>query len=355
MRAGTTRYIRLPVDGNVTRAALANVTFVDPVSSGYLIAWPGRTPRPVVSNVNGVPGDRVANASVVPLDASGGFLVSAYSTADVVVDVLGYFDNAPSPSAAGRFVPLTPNRIADTRETSTVANSYTRPASSGLPLVRVPVGGRGGVPATGVSSAAVIVTALGGDGPGGGYVLATASGVGDTVGSNLNTNTSADIRANLVVVPLGPDGALDLHLYNIGNVVVDVAGYFTDGSAPAANTGKFVSTPLQRMVDTRFGVGFGPMSARQTQVVTPPASVPMDALALAQNVTLVDTSGPGWVTPYPGGRAAVPLVSAGNASAAGQIRAVTSFTALGGPPATMSFTTYMDTDLVVDVSGYFTS
>ncbi len=352
VRAGTTRYIQLPVNGATTRAALVNLTFVDPRTPGYLTAWAGRTAKPGISNVNGVPDEVVADAGVVPLDASGGFLVSTYSTADLVVDVLGYFDTAPGPVAAGRFAPLAPTRIADTREPASTANRFTRlPATADLPIVRVPVAGRGGMPATGIGAVALSVTAIGQPGAGG-VVYASSSGAPYRLSSNINTNPGGDIRANLVVVPLGADGAVDLHLLNIADVVVDVEGWFTDGSQPAGTTGRFVSTALQRMVDTRIPLGFGQLpGGGAAGTVRPPASVPVDALALADNVTLVDTTGPGWVTPYPGG--VLPLVSAGNASAAGEIRAVLSFTGLGGPPATISFATYMRTDLVVDVSGYF--
>ena len=353
LRAGTTRYIRLPVDGAVTRAALVNLTFIGPRSPGYLTAWAGRTAKPTISDINGAAGEVVANAAVVPLDATGGFMVSTYSTADLVVDVLGYYDNTSGAVAAGRYNSLDPARIADTREALSAANSFTRPASSGLPIVRVPVRGRGGMPQSGISAVALSVTVLGGSGSGGGVLFASASGTPYRLSSNVNTNGPNDIRANLVVVPLGADGAVDLHMLNLADVVVDVAGWFTDGSQPASTDGRFVSTPLQRMVDTRVSLGFGTMpGGGQVRSVRPPAAVPGGARALVQNVTIVDSSGPGWVTPFPGGP--VPLVSAGNASGAGQIRAVLSFTRLGGPPATMSYATYMATDLVVDIAGYYT-
>ena len=49
----------------------------------------------------------------------------------------------------------------------------------------------------------------------------------------------------------------------------------------------------------------------------------------------------------------MPFVSAGNATAAGQIHAVLSFTRLSAAPATMSYFSQMPTDLVVDTPGYF--
>ncbi|HEX3090803.1 MAG TPA: hypothetical protein VHQ23_19270, partial [Ilumatobacteraceae bacterium] len=73
--------------------------------------------------------------------------------------------------------------------------------------------------------------------------------------------------------------------------------------------------------------------------------------AMAHNITIVDNAIPGFVTPYPG--PTLPVVSAGNTTAAGQIHAVLSFTQMSSAPATMSYYSLMPTDLVVDTPGYF--
>ena len=72
---------------------------------------------------------------------------------------------------------------------------------------------------------------------------------------------------------------------------------------------------------------------------------------MAQTITIVNNAVAGFVTPYPGG--ALPVVSAGNTTAADQIHAVLSFTQMSAAPATMSYYTSMPTDLVVDTPGYF--
>ena len=105
-----------------------------------------------------------------------------------------------------------------------------------------------------------------------------------------------------------------------------------------------------REVDTRLNVGFGRLPGEQPRTIDP-VSVPANAQAMAHNITIVDNATPGFVTPYPGGT--LPVVSAGNTTAAGQIHAVLSFTQLSAPPATMSYYTLMNTDLVVDTPGYF--
>ncbi len=80
-----------------------NFAFVGPSTPGYLTAWAGRSARPLASNLNAAPGEVVANSAVVPVDANGGILLYAFSTADVVIDVLGYF-NACTGRGQGRSV-----------------------------------------------------------------------------------------------------------------------------------------------------------------------------------------------------------------------------------------------------------
>ena len=352
VRATTTRYVQLPVNGATTRAALVNIAYVDLVSPGFLTAWAGRTSRPLASNINAVAGEVVANSAIVPLDADGGMLIYSNATADVVIDVLGYFDAAPSAVAAGRFNPVTPLRITDTRNAASPSNQYTRGSGSTLPFVNVPVGGKGGIPASGVSAVAVIVTAISGSFSSGGFISASPGGAGYSGSSNINTNGGIDIRPNLVVVPLGANGSIDLHQLNVQHVLVDLAGWFGDATQPAGTAGRFNSIAPTREVDTRFSVPFGRLPGGATSSVDP-ATTPANAAALAQNITMVDNGAPGFVTPYPGGT--LPVVSAGNTTQANQVRAVLSFTKLSASPATMSYYSNVPTDLVVDVAGYFES
>ena len=351
VRANTTRYVPMNVDPAVTKAVLVNFAFVTPTTAGYLTAWSGRTARPLASNINAIAGEYVANAAVVPVDANGGILVYSYSTADVVIDVLGYFNVAPGAVKAGRFVAVPPTRISDTRQALSSSNPFTRGAGSELPFVRVPVAGRGGLPAAASMDAAVlVVTAVTNAGDPPGFLSASAGGAPFSGSSHLNTNGAGDHRPNLVVVPVAADGTVDFHLFAIPDVVVDVAGYFTSASAPSASAGRFHVIEPFREVDTRIPVGFGRLAGGVASSIDP-VTVPANAAAMAHTITIVDNAIPGYVTPYPG--PTLPLVSAGNTTAAGQIHAVLSFTQLSAAPATMSYYTFMPTDLVVDTPGYF--
>ncbi len=351
VRAGATRYVPMNVDPAVTKAVLVNFAFVGPSSPGYLTAWAGRQPRQEVSNLNATPGEVVANSAVVPVDVNGGILVYGFSTAHVVIDVLGYFDVAAGPTNAGRFVAVPPARITDTREPLSATNQFSRGVGATLPYVRVPVAEREGLPAVAaMDSAVLVVTAISAADSGGGFLSASPGGAPFSGSSNLNTNGSGDIRPNLVVVPVGADGTVDLHLLSVADVAVDVAGYFTSASAASSTAGRFHVIDPYREVDTRVGLGFGRLPGGVSASIDP-ATVPVNAAAIAHNITIVDNTAPGFVTPFPG--PAKPLVSAGNASATGQPRAVLSFTQLSAAPATMNYFTLMATDLVVDTPGYF--
>jgi hypothetical protein len=351
MRANTTRYVPLGVNPAVTKAVLVNFAFVGPTSPGFLTAWEGRTARTVVSNINAAAGEVVANAAIVPVDPQGGILVYSFSTTHVVIDVMGYFNAASGAVAAGRFVSVPPNRIADTREPVTAANSYTRGQGATYPYVRVPVAGRGGLPSAGsIDAAVLVVTAVTAPGNGGGWLSASPGGSPFSGSSNLNTNGAGDIRPNLVVVPVAADGTVDFHLLSVPDVVVDVAGYFTSSSVAPATAGRFRVVQPHREVDTRVAQGAVRVSGLESTTVNP-TIVPDNAGAMAQTITIVDNAFAGFVTPYPGG--SLPVVSAGNTSAPNQIHAVLSFTQLSAAPASMTYYTSMPTDLVVDVPGYF--
>ncbi|MDO8363192.1 MAG: PQQ-dependent sugar dehydrogenase [Actinomycetota bacterium] len=351
LRAGTSRLINLVASQGAHRAALVNLTFISPGSNGYVAAWQPRTTRPSSSNINGQAGNVAANASVVPVDADGNVIIFTNVTAHLVVDVLGFFDvTAGGQSQAGRFLPVNPVRAVDTRNPAGTGNVYTRAVDGLDNVVNVPiVGGDFGIEAANIS-VALIVTGLAGPGPAGGNVVVMPHGGVVPTSSNVNTNGSGDVRANLVVVPLGADGSIDLRLRTTANVLVDVLGSFTDSGSALATQGTYVPVAPTRVVDTRVGLAFGRLTAGGWGSANP-ATVPEDALGVTQNIVIVQTSGAGFITAYPTGLVPVPDVSNGNSTAAGQTRSAMAITMLGSGSST--YFASMATDVVVDVTGYF--
>ena len=94
--------------------------------------------------------------------------------------------------------------------------------------ISVQVTGQGGVPATGVSAVALNVTVA--DPTAAGYITVWPSGTPRPETSNLNFQAGQNIP-NLVIVPVGPDGKIQLYNGSPGTVqlIADVAGYILSG------------------------------------------------------------------------------------------------------------------------------
>jgi glucose/arabinose dehydrogenase len=354
VRAGTSRLINVVATQGNHRAALVNITMVRPPNNSFLTAWQPRSIRPTASNLNVQADQTAANASVVPIDADGNVIVFTNATTNVIVDVLGFFDVTGGPVTAGRHVPVTPNRAIDTRNAPDAAtNDYSRTTDGTETVVNVPLAGRYGLP-TNVGAAAIIVTALSDTTPVGGNIVAVPHGGAVPPVSNVNTSGNGDRRPNLVIVPIGADGSIDLRLRNVAGVIVDVVGSFTDATVGASTGGLYVPLAATRVVDTRIALGFGRLPASGTGTVNP-STVPDSALAITQNVVIVATGGAGFMTSYPAGLGVAPLVSNGNATAAGQVRSTLTITptGTGASAGAVSFFASMATDVVVDVTGYF--
>ena len=215
-------------------AVLVNVTGTDVSTTTYLTAHAGATAPGGTSTVNLEPGDTLGHLVVVPLSANGTLAVSNHTGAvHVVVDVVGFFD------ARSDYPALSPSRLVDTRSgTSTVDGLYAGdgPVSAGA-TYDVAVAGRGTVPPVGAGAAIVNITVP--DPEAVTFVTAYPSGAARPNASSLNP-VPGRVTTNLAVVPLGPDGHLEL--YNAAgrtDLVVDLYGWLpapaSGGSTPAGS------------------------------------------------------------------------------------------------------------------------
>ena len=347
---------RLGIPSNAT-AVVANVIAVDADRPGYLQLLPtGQAAFGSSSTLNvDTPGQTIPNAAFAPLGNKGKLTVYAIFTADVVIDIFGYFTPATS-SKAGRLVPLTPTRILDTR----ISLGWTPPTPLGNLAVRfgesvvaettvtLKVAGRGGVPKSGVSAVVMNVTAVDPAGPG--YVQVAPTPVVRRATSNLNTAAGRTI-ANLVVVPLGTAGSIDLFVTTQADLVADVVGYFTDNTAPASSKGLFVPITPNRQLDTRLPA---PRKPRPEGTVTTIDinDISTTAIAIAGNLTATEATQPGYL------QLAAPPISVRtssnlNISYAGQTIA----NAVVSPVAADKVQLYnrYPTHELLDVTGWFTS
>jgi hypothetical protein len=213
----------LPVvgHGNVPADATAvvlNVTAVDPGSYGFVTVWPSGSAMPLASSLNTAPGRTRPNLVVAKLGTNGAISLYDYADfggTDLAVDVVGYFR-----PGGGAVTAIDPQRLLDTRTglDTTIgpfASDETRP---------VPVAGRAGVPA---SATAVVLNLTATEPTQPGFLTVWPAGTDRPLASALNF-LPGDNVANLVMVRLGPGGALSLYQFGgATQVVADVVGYVT--------------------------------------------------------------------------------------------------------------------------------
>ncbi|MFE6907746.1 hypothetical protein [Streptomyces erythrochromogenes] len=235
---------RVKVGGNsgipadATAVAL-NVTAVNPRSAGHVTAYPSGTAQPTTSNVNFVAGQTVPNMTIVQVGADGyvELVNRSYGDVDLVADVTGYFSRSAS---AGGYTSLDPFRIADSR-----AGQGTWGQVAGQSTFSLQVAGNGSIPASGVTAVALNVTATAPRGAGHLTVFPTGQEAPNT--SNVNFKANQTI-ANSVIVPVGPDGRINVRngAWDPADVIVDVVGYYSPGSKAS-----YVPTEPTRLHDSR--------------------------------------------------------------------------------------------------------
>ena len=191
--------------------------------------------------------------------------------------VAGTASTTADASSAGStgVTPIDPVRVVDTRASSPVGAAD----GSGVPL-RVDLSSV--VPADAVAVAANVTVVLGSAPPEGGFVTVFDCGVRPEV-SSLNFR-SGDTVANAVVVPVPADRVVCVFVYGVADVLVDIAGVFTDGLEPVAPT---------RVADTRATPGGAARGNEviEVDVLGPLGYAPGSVGAVALNLTVAGTTG----------------------------------------------------------------
>jgi YVTN family beta-propeller protein len=317
IQGGTYRSFPIPQSTcNIPATAAAyslNITVVPQGSLGYLTIWPaGEINQPVVSTMNSLDGRIKADAAVVPAGVGGGVSVYVTNTTNVVIDIDGYF--APVSLSTLAFYPLTPCRVADTRDT-------TKPPGLGPPFLSgraqrdFPVLLSSCIPA-GVTPVAYSFN----------FTAVPYPSYGDPLGylelwpkgqmpqnpvSTLN-NTTGTIVANAAIVPAGTGGEITAFPSANTHLLIDIDGYF----APAGPGGLslYPAVPC-RVIDTRkvgSGQPFTGTLAPPVNVLDSPCGPPAAAQAYVFNATVVPVTSLGYLTLWPDG-STQPVVSTLNA------------------------------------------
>lgn len=342
------------VPAGVTAVTL-NVTVANTTGIGYVTVWPYSKARPVTSNINWVDGSgAVPNLVTVPVDADGkiGLFNGSWSSpARLVVDLLGYY--TPDSTGAG-FVPLAPARLFDTRYGD--ANVAKAPIA-GQSEISVKVAGgvnaKGaslGVPESGVTAVVLNTTVT--KGQGGGWMTVYPTGTTPRpTSSNLNWTNNKTVP-NLVVVPVGTDGKVSFYNGQSGQVdtLADVFGYFTTGGGD-----KFHAAGPKRLVDTRTGKGapsIAKVNGNTVHIDLNDGGVLSGASSVVLNITVVNTTGDGFLTAWPG-YAAKPASS--NLNWVGANQMIANAVVVPVSSNAVDFTTNSPADVIVDLMGYYSA
>ena len=246
----------------------------------------------------------------------------------------------PSPTAV-QFVPITPCRLVDTRQTQTPIVGGT------FQFFNVPQLGNCNIPST-AAAYSLNVTVVPHQHLG--YLTIWPAGRPQPTVSTMNS-PDGRTKANAAIVPSGADAAVSVFATDTTNVILDINGYFT---APGSGTLQFYTLPPCRIVDTRNNQHGGTLRAGVERDYTIPTNcgVPRSAQAYSFNITAIPPSGGlDYLTVWPKGETR-PVVSTLNDNT-GTIVANAAIVPAGPDNATAFYAHSNQTDLLIDVNGYF--
>jgi hypothetical protein len=242
----------------------------------------------------------------------------------MIVDLNGYFD------ATGLgYTPITPQRVLDTR--------------SGSPLgaMQQAVFNFGGEPA-GTEAAMMNLTVT--NPQAAGFLRAYPCGAEDGT-ANINYDQSQTI-ANFAAVST-PGGTMCFRSFAQTDLISDIAGFYTDSGGLSLTT-----VDPTRLFDTRSTTGFTRLQAgKESRILM---GLPNNAAAGVFNITVADPSADGYIQVYPCGTnpttSSVNYVAHQTAAANLTVVQIPTSGAFAGQAC---FKSFADTDLILDVSGWF--
>lgn len=254
-----------------------------------------------------------------------------------------------APPRKGRFLPVTPCRVADTRLASGPFGGPVLAAGESRTFA-IPAGPCQ-TPSNAVAYAfnvtVVPVEPLA-------FLSLWPTGQSRPLVSTLNS-FDGSVAANAAVVPAGTGGAVNVYATNQTHVILDISGYFIDPSAAPQALAFFPVTPC-RVADTRGPDGplGGPTLAegqsRDFPVRGSSCGIPATAQAYSLNITAVPSTPLAFLTAWPSGLGR-PFVSTLN-SFQGTVVANAAIVPAGSNGSVSIFVTNRS-DVVIDINGYF--
>ncbi|GLY98609.1 fibronectin type III domain-containing protein [Actinoplanes sp. NBRC 103695] len=205
-------------------AVVAHVTLTGSATAGQATVYPDGTTRPGTVDLSYGTTPPYTNQVHATLGANGKFRVYSTNAANMLVDVVGYYQKPTGTAAGSSYVGVTPARVL---------NGEILGAQTTASYV---LAGAGGIPATGATAAAFNLTATGQGAAGtDGALSAFAADATRPVVRQLSYRAGG-AWPSLQVSKLSADGRISI--YNSGTapvrLLLDVAGYYKPASVPGA-------------------------------------------------------------------------------------------------------------------------
>jgi Beta-propeller repeat len=290
LAAGTSRSFVIANTCGVPSTAEAyslNVAVVPLGPLGYLTVWPSGQPQPSVATLNSFDGRVKSNAAIIPAGAGGALSVYATNATQVILDINGYFVPASDTSALS-FYPMTPCRIADTRN---APGPFGGPSLSAGQSRTFPVQESACNVPSGAQAYALNLTAVPSIPVG--YLTAWPAGEAQPLEASLNVPDPTP-TANAAIVGAGTGGSIEVFAEGTTDLVIDIDGYF---AAPGVGGLSLYSVTPCRVLDTRQLPGAAPISSTfNVNVLAGPCPTPNTAQAYVFNVTVIPSGGLGYLT-----------------------------------------------------------
>ena len=214
-------------------AAVLNIAATETAGPGYLTVWADGEMRPSpAANLNYPTANYTVANSVITGVNAGKVRIFSLAGSDVVVDVVGYMTGNLAPrTSEGLYVPLLPQRLADSRSNKAPCRSQGIGAER---TDRLLVAGKLEVPSTGVSAVTMNLTMTNTLQAGFLEAFPFATTRPEPY-SSVNAVRSGQTVGNHTIVALNA-GEIDLFSSHGTDFVADITGYFLDrtGTPPTA-------------------------------------------------------------------------------------------------------------------------
>ncbi|MFN0123257.1 MAG: putative Ig domain-containing protein [Blastocatellia bacterium] len=209
-----------------TKAIVGNATTVGPEAAGYLTLYPAGVAQPLAASSNFTAGQTMNGPFITGLSAVGELKIFTSATTDLIIDVLGYYNDQPN-DAVGQGLLYTslaaPVRLLDTRAGQPACYQPGLALAAGSTRNQQARGNCGNATiamnAMAIVGNATVVNASAG------YLTFWPGGVAKPLVATTNFNTGQVLNRHFTT-GLSAAGIFDIYASAQTDLVIDVAGYF---------------------------------------------------------------------------------------------------------------------------------